>query len=239
MFLNFILFIYSDDPLCPVKSSIMYKRHLNPKCSRFFQRPSKGESPVNWCTNAPVGHNAIGNMMPTISKSAGLSKRYTNHSLRSTTVHILDSNQFAGRHITSITGHKSETSLKTYTGYTAPNIKRKMSDTITDSLRPEKQLKIVSDSKNKENNIDISNSELVPLSNSQFDNLVSDLCNDDSDFDDILKTFDTIKMINVNIPPSTAGQLPNLSAAGAGSCNLPIPIFNKCSNITINFNLRN
>ena len=44
--------------------------------------------------------------------------------------------------------------------------------------------------------------------NSQFDNLVSDLCNDDSDFDDILKTFDTTKMINVNIPPSTAGQLP-------------------------------
>jgi hypothetical protein len=114
-----------------------------------------------------------------------------------------------------------------------------MSDTITDSLRPEKQLNIVSDSENKENNIDISNSELVPLSNSQFDNLVSDLCNDDSDFYDILKTFDTIKMINVNIPPSTAGQLPNLSAAGAGSCNLPIPIFNKCSNITINFNLRN
>jgi hypothetical protein len=55
--------------------------------------------------------------MPTISKSAGLSMRYTNHSLRSTMVHILDStcNQFAGRHITSSTGHKLETSLKTYT----------------------------------------------------------------------------------------------------------------------------
>ena len=132
---------------------LMYKRHLNQKCSRFFfQRPSKGESPVNWYTNAPVGHNDIGDMIPTISKSAGLSRRYTNHSLRSTTVHILDStcNQFAGRHITSITGHKLETSLKTYTRYTAPNIKRKMSDTITDSLRPEKQLKIVSDSENKE-----------------------------------------------------------------------------------------
>jgi hypothetical protein len=112
-----------------------------------------------------------------------------------------------------------------------------MFDTITDSLKPEKQLKIVSDSKNKENNIDMSNSELVPLSNSQFDNLVSDLCNDD--FDDILKTFDTTKMINVSIPPSTAGQLPIFSVAGAGSCNLPMPIFNKCSNITINFNLRN
>lgn len=180
--------------------------------------------------------------MPTISKSAGLSRRYTHYSLRSTTVHKLDStcNQFAGRHITSITGHKSETSLTTYTGYSASNIKRKMSDTITDSLRPEKQLKIVSDSENKENNIDISNSELVPLSNSQFDNLVSDLYyNGYSDFDDILKTFDPTKMINISIPLSTAGQLPNFSAAGAGSCNLPMPIFNKCSNITINFNLRN
>ena len=54
VFLNFILFIFSDDPLCPVKSFMMYKRHLNPKCSHFFQRPSKGESPVNWYTNAPV-----------------------------------------------------------------------------------------------------------------------------------------------------------------------------------------
>ena len=120
--------------------------------SFFFQRPSKGESPVNWYTNAPVGHNDIGDMMPTISKSAGLSRRYTHYSLRSTTVHKLDStcNQFAGRHITSITGHKLETSLKTYTRYTAPNIKRKMSDTITVSLRPEKQLKIASNSENKE-----------------------------------------------------------------------------------------
>lgn len=117
----------------------------------IFQRSSKGESPVNWYTNAPVGHNATGDMKMlnnfccsaaiVVSKSAGLSKRYTNHSLRSTKVHLIDSNQFAGRHITSITGHKSETSLKTYTGYTAPNIKRKMSDTITDSLRPEKTVK--------------------------------------------------------------------------------------------------
>ena len=46
-------------------------------------------------------------------------------------------------------------------------------------------------------------------------------------------------MINVNIPPSNAGQLPTFSAAGTGYCNLPMPIFDKCSNITINFNLRN
>ena len=89
-----------------------YKRQLNPKCVRFFQKPSKAENSLVWYTNAPLGHNSIGDMMPTISASAGLSKRYTSHSLRSTTVHILDANEFAGRHITSITEHKSEKSLK-------------------------------------------------------------------------------------------------------------------------------
>jgi hypothetical protein len=34
-------------------------------------------------------------------------------------------------------------------------------------------------------------------------------------------------MINVNIPPSNAGQLPTFSAAGTGYCNLPMPIFDK------------
>jgi hypothetical protein len=53
--------------------------------------------------------------------------------------------------------------------------------------------------------------EFVPLSNSQFDNLVSDLCNDDSDFDDILKTLDTTKMINVNIFVGSWTFIPHLS----------------------------
>jgi hypothetical protein len=62
----------------------------------------------------------------------------------------------------------------------------------------------------------------------KLDNLVSDLYyNGYSDFDYILKTFDTTKMINISIPPSTAGQLPNVSVAGAESCNLPFPTWEK------------
>lgn len=86
--------LFTDDDLCPVKSFIKYKKQLNPKCSRLFQRPGKGDT--KWYENAPIGHNKIANMMPTISDSAGLSTRYTNHSLRATSVHILDSKQFAG-----------------------------------------------------------------------------------------------------------------------------------------------
>ena len=104
------MYTRKDDPLCPVKSFMMYKRHLNPKCSNFFQRLSKGESPVNWYTNAPVVTMLSGIWcLPSAKVQDSQSDTRTTHS--GSSVHILDSNQFAGRHITSITGHKSETSL--------------------------------------------------------------------------------------------------------------------------------
>ena len=59
-----------------------------------------------------------GTMMSVLSQKASLSQKYTNHSLRTTSVHILDAAQIPTRHIMSVTGHKAETSLKTYTGHT-------------------------------------------------------------------------------------------------------------------------
>ena len=83
-----------------------------------------------------MGHNMIGNIMPKLSEKAGLSLCYTNHSLRATSVNILDNvGNFTSRHIMTVTGHKSEASLKTYSRYTGESIKRKMSDTLSDSLR--------------------------------------------------------------------------------------------------------
>jgi len=54
--------------------------------------------------------------MSEISMEFKLSQVYTNHSLRATTVHLLDVASIPGRHIMSVTGHKSESSLKSYTG---------------------------------------------------------------------------------------------------------------------------
>ena len=73
-------------------------------------------------------------MVQDISKRFNFSKIYTNHSLRATSVHILDTAEFAGRHIISVTGHQSESSLKPYTGYTDENTKRKMSKSLGNSL---------------------------------------------------------------------------------------------------------
>ena len=108
------VFFISDD-LCPVKSFVTYTRHLRGnKCDRLFQRPSLKENSVGWYESAPMGNNTIGNMMPNLSEKAGLSRRYTNHSLRATSVNVLDNiGNFASRHIMTVMGHKSENSLKT------------------------------------------------------------------------------------------------------------------------------
>jgi hypothetical protein len=68
--------------------------------------------------NASVGHNKLGTFMTEISRMAKLSRECTNHSCRATTVYVLDEAQVPNRHILSVTGHKSESSLKTYTGKT-------------------------------------------------------------------------------------------------------------------------
>jgi hypothetical protein len=63
--------------------------------------------------------------MTEISRMAKLSREYTNHSCRATTMHVLDKAQVPSRHIMSVTGHKSESSLKTYSGKTCEKYKMK------------------------------------------------------------------------------------------------------------------
>jgi hypothetical protein len=62
--------------------------------------------------------------MKKISEAAKLSSCYTSHSLRATTVHVLNAAKFPSRHVMYAAGHKSENSLKTYSGQTSEETKR-------------------------------------------------------------------------------------------------------------------
>ena len=113
-----------------------------------------------------------------------LSQKYTNHSLRATSVHILDATQIPTRHIMSVTGNKAETCLKTYTGHTNNKTKKPMSNIITKSTRAVSDINDSSEQAGSAHK-DIPDFTLEPVTNSQYDDLMDDL-NSDSEFDKIL-----------------------------------------------------
>ena len=125
-----------DDPMCPVRSLDMYISKFNPECDAFFQRPKKQttEGSLAWYDKQVVGINTLGSKMKALSKQAQLSREYTNHSIRATSVTILDQCGFEARHIMCISGHKSETSIRSYASKTSDGVKLAMSSGLSNAL---------------------------------------------------------------------------------------------------------
>ena len=119
-------------PHCPVASFERYIQHLNPSNEFLFQRPKKnaGISDQVWYDNMVVGERLLGEKMKRISREAKLSKCYTNHSIRAMAVTILDKSGFEARHIMAVSGHRNESSIRSYSR-TDISTKRKMSETLT------------------------------------------------------------------------------------------------------------
>ena len=109
---------------CPIKTLEFYLSKLNPSCTAFFKRcnPRWGES-GRWYDNMAMGKGSLGEMMSKISAEGKLSDRYTNHCLRATTV-------IESKDICSVTGHKSQVSLKHYCQEPSDKQKAKMSSRL-------------------------------------------------------------------------------------------------------------
>nr|XP_021150729.1 activating transcription factor 7-interacting protein 1 isoform X2 [Columba livia] len=105
------------DPNCPVFSLELYLSKLPPEPPAFYLHPLKltseqmQEQPV-WYKREPMGVNYLGTMMPRISVAARLSQRYTNHSLRTTTIQLLCEAGLGPREIMAVTGHRSESAIR-------------------------------------------------------------------------------------------------------------------------------
>ena len=76
-----------SSPRCPVRILDLYFSKLPSGAEAFYMQPLQ-KVPANptsrWFAQTPIGVNPLKNMMSNISKLAGLSQRYTNHSLRAT-----------------------------------------------------------------------------------------------------------------------------------------------------------
>ena len=119
-------------PLCPVKTFQDYISKLHPDEKSLWQRPRENvlEFSTSWFCRVPVGEKALGKMMATLSAKYSLSKRYTNHCVRVTSLELMDDDQIPGRHIIRVSGHKSEASIKSYARKLSAVRKRQISDTF-------------------------------------------------------------------------------------------------------------
>lgn len=127
---------FTDCNLCPVALFKLYKDKIHPDVPFFWQRPKQGKlhyCDTYWYDKARVGHDPIENFMATLSKEAQLSKRYTNHSIRSTAMGILG-NKYEGRIIIGLSGHKSENTIKQYIRTLPPETKKDMSKTLAENI---------------------------------------------------------------------------------------------------------
>ncbi|XP_062591459.1 uncharacterized protein LOC134252942 [Saccostrea cucullata] len=121
---------------CPVFSFQKYLSKLNPNKSDLWQRPRDSFDPDAdvWYVNASVGKNSLASFMSDISNVGKLSKIYRNHSVRATSITVLDVAGISGRHIMKVSGHKSETSLKSYSHFISDGKKREISETLSAAL---------------------------------------------------------------------------------------------------------
>lgn len=170
------MYAREGNPMCPVFSFTKYLSKLNENIDDLWQRPldSFNESDTVWYYKSPMGKTTLGNMMPEISRIANLSKKYTNHCIRATSITALDRAGFEARHIMRASGHKSEASIRSYSYRLSEEKKREMSDSLSDTLSCNKN-DFVSKKDDENQFDDISEGELLDLFSD--DNLLVEIMN--------------------------------------------------------------
>ena len=118
---------------------------LSRRASTCFKDPRRqfDESDEVWYDNMVVGQLTLGDEMKKLSIEAKLSCVSTNHSIRATTITILDECGYEARHIMALSGHRSESSIRSYASQTSLSTKRKTSETLPESLNNKKTVSTI------------------------------------------------------------------------------------------------
>lgn len=112
--------------LCSVSSFLKYLSKRSSNCETLFPTPRDSffDDDNVWYQNRVLGKNKLGSMMTIISKRAQLSHSYTNHCIRATTITGFSYAGFEVRHIMTVSGHRNESSVKSYVRDTTSEQKR-------------------------------------------------------------------------------------------------------------------
>lgn len=237
---------FADSPICPIEVFTLYVDKLNPNNTNLWQRPKTIiQDPTGpWFDNAPVGVHTLDNFMKKLSVNAGLSTKYTNHSIRSTVITAWDNSNIEARHIIGISGHKSEETIKCYSKRCPTKKKREMADIISEKLgNPPKKCKPNAKDQNPDDPPNEGSSAVPMLSNANFD--FEDwvpIDNNKADFE-LSQIIEAIEKENANVNNPQDIALPvvpkNNGTASAAMSAMPstsgMPLTTQNSNI-LNFN---
>ena len=126
----------TNGPKCPVACFKKMLKHLNPNIDALWQRPRAKISIKKeiWYCNVPLGEKTLGSMLPILSEKYGLSQRYTNHSLRETSMQVLEDGNVETWHIVRVSGHKNPDSVSNYARRLSAAKKRNLSSILAESL---------------------------------------------------------------------------------------------------------
>ncbi len=130
---------FTGSLICPVHLFKLHTDHLHPEISTLWQKPRQKFDPRKesvWFEQKVIGHDPLNNFMKNISVQAKLSQIYTNYCLHTTIGTELDQAGYASCHIMTVTGHKSENSVKKYATKTLNSKKREMFETLSKNLQP-------------------------------------------------------------------------------------------------------
>ena len=234
----------------------LYVSKLNPKRDDLWQKPKKDVSTTDqvWYDNVPVGPHPLDNFMKGLAERAQLSKPYTNHCIRSTCITNLDESGFEARHITAVSGHKSETTIKNYSVKCPDKKKRQMSDALSEKLLPNafansspatKKAKLthteVVANSDKNENLDLNFLDWIPIENNSDDFDLGQIITEVDKMQNDPKRHQTIATTSVTHPTTipTTNFVSNFTQNNASMAQtfpfLPRMIFPN-SNVTINYN---
>ena len=219
-------FLYLGNQLCPVKCYELYINRLDSSLNRLWQQPKDKVTweDTYWFTGQPLSKNKVGKLMTFLTKDANLSKAYTNHCVRSTCITVLDKENFEARHIMTVSGHKREESIKSYSTVTSDPKKREMSNALASALvtktpeTPKKEL--IDQVDNKDENLEIR--ELLQMTPEEEKHFLKEIF---SDFEP-----DPLP-VSVNTTNSSIQNRPSLQNV------MPKMVLNN-STVTINFNFQ-
>ena len=170
--------------------------------------------------------------MQKLSEEAKLSKPYTNHCIRATCITNLDDNDIETRHIMGLSGHKSESAIRSYTKRLSEKKKRQMSDILINCTKSnvEPQPKVCRQS---------INSEVIETQAADQDNSIPDLLGDDIEFEAVLKEIQNYENNEnqTSINKNSVNQTSNESSVSLMNNNVPEVVTNCTSNTFQKFQL--